>query len=95
MMVGTSVVVSTWGVAGTTWSSVMTASTAFALVASLWGLLGSLLLASLLAQHSEVIIATACVALLTFCRTFSVGMGVTTLLAAMCGGSGQCIHMLG
>ena len=75
------------------WSSAVTASTAFKLVASLQGLLDHLALSSWLAQCSEVIIATACIALLTFWRTFGVGMGVTTVLTVMFEGCGHCIQM--
>ena len=80
-----------WGVACSMWSSTMTAKTAFGLIATLWGLLGHLTLSFLLAQCSEMVIATMCIALLTFCRTFGVGMGVTTLLKVMFGHCGQCI----
>ena len=88
-------VVPAQGVTGTMLSSAMTASTASQrLVASTWGLLG-LLSTSLLAQHSEVIVSTAFIALLTICGTFGVGMRVATLFTAMFGGYGQGIHMSG
>ena len=78
MQAMTSAVVPTWGVAGTT-------SVAVAVLAGLKAssLLLLVLLASLLlAQHSVVVIASTHVALLTFCWTFTIGMGVPTLHAA-------------
>ena len=48
----------------------------------------------LLAQHNVVVIASKCIALLTFGRTLAIGMGVPTLLAAMFG-TGECIQMQG
>ena len=62
-----------------------------------WDLASSLLVLSvslLLAQHSVVVIATACMALLTFSWTFTIWMGVSTLIAARFG-FGHCIYVQG
>ena len=76
-----SVVVPMWGAAGT--MSMMTASVALGLVA--FSVLGVLVASLQLAQCSEMIIASACVALLTFNRTLGILMGVPILHAAMFG----------
>ena len=87
MQAMTSAVVPTWGVAGPTSMT----GVAFGLVASS---LPVVLAASLLqVQCSVVIIAYACVALLTFSRTLGVRMGVPTLLAAIFGTGGECIQL--
>ena len=81
----TSVSVPMWGAAGTTSMAVV----------ALVGLKASLLLlvlpvSLLLAQHSVVVIASSCVALLTFGWTFTIWMGVPTLNAVRFG-LGECI----
>ena len=94
MMVRTMAVVPVQGVAGMTWSSMMTAYTASGrLVASLWSLLVCLSVTSLLAQHCEMTVFISHIALLTFGWTLGLGLRVTTLLTAMFGGYGQGIHM--
>ena len=81
-------VVPTWGMAGVT-------STAGEVLVGLKASLLLVLPASLLlTQHSVVVIATAHVALLTFSWTFTIRMGVPTLIAARFG-FGHCIYVQG
>ena len=94
MVVRTIATVPAQDVAGMTWSSAMTDSSASCRqTASLWGLLGCLSVTSQLAQCCEVIVSTKCTALLTFGWTLGVGMRVITLLTVIFGGYGQGIHM--
>ena len=88
MQAMTSVVVPSWRVAGMT----STARVVLGLEASL---LFVVLAATLLfAQHSVVVIASTCIALLTFSCTLAIGVGVPTLLAAIFR-TGDCIQMQG
>ena len=76
------------GVAGT----MSTAGVALGLEASL--LFAVLAASLLLAQHSVMVIASTCIALMTFSWTLAIGMGIPTLLAAMFG-TGDCIQDAG
>ena len=84
-MARASALVPMWGMACAMWVSAMTAGTVFGLITSLLGLLGHLASSFLLAQCSKMVIATTCIAFLTFCKTFGMGMGVTTLCTVMFG----------
>ena len=54
-------------------------------VTSVWRLFASLLPLSLLAECSEMVGASACIALLSICWALGRGMGIATLVAAVVG----------
>ena len=75
-------------------SSAMSAYTVPGRVASPWGLSAISLFASLLStQGCEVVVTTTCVALLTLSWALGMGMGVSTLIAAIVRGNSEGISI--